>query len=72
MNLLPGLANLQCPVLVLAGDQDPVCPLEDAQDIAAALPRGVALRLRGGYRPGDLVRPMKRRRCCGISLWVSR
>jgi proline iminopeptidase len=38
MNLLPGLATVQCPVLVLAGDQDPVCPLEDAQDIAAALP----------------------------------
>ena len=38
MNLLPGLAKAQCPVLVMAGDQDPVCPLEDAQDIAAALP----------------------------------
>jgi len=38
MNLLPGLAAVQCPVLVLAGDQDPVCPLADAQDIAAAIP----------------------------------
>jgi proline iminopeptidase len=38
MNLLPGLAAAQCPVLVLAGELDPVCPLEDAQDIAAALP----------------------------------
>lgn len=38
MDLLPGLARAQCPVLVLAGDQDPVCPLADAQDIAAALP----------------------------------
>jgi proline iminopeptidase len=38
MNLLPGLARAQCPVLVLAGEQDPVCPLEDAKDIAAALP----------------------------------
>jgi proline iminopeptidase len=38
MNLLPGLANAQCPVLVIAGEQDPVCPLEDAKDIAAALP----------------------------------
>jgi pimeloyl-ACP methyl ester carboxylesterase len=38
MNLLPGLANAQCPVLVLVGDDDPVCPLADAQDIAAALP----------------------------------
>ena len=38
MDLLPGLARAQCPVLVLAGEQDPVCPLADAQDIAAALP----------------------------------
>jgi proline iminopeptidase len=38
MNLLPGLERAQCPVLVLAGALDPVCPLADAQDIAAALP----------------------------------
>jgi pimeloyl-ACP methyl ester carboxylesterase len=38
MNLLPGLAAAQCPVLVMAGALDPVCPLADSQDIAAALP----------------------------------
>ena len=38
MNLLPGLAHAQCPVLVMAGDADPVTPIEDAQEIAAALP----------------------------------
>jgi pimeloyl-ACP methyl ester carboxylesterase len=38
MKLLPGLAHAQCPVLVMAGALDPVCPLEDSQDIAAALP----------------------------------
>ena len=38
MNLLPGLAQVQCPVLVLAGTEDPVTPLQDAQDIAAAIP----------------------------------
>ncbi len=38
MDLLPGLARAQCPVLVLAGERDPVCPLADAQDIADALP----------------------------------
>lgn len=38
MNLLPGLANARCPVLVMAGAKDPVCPLEDALDIHAALP----------------------------------
>ena len=38
MDLLPGLAAAQCPVLVMAGALDPVCPLADAEDIAAALP----------------------------------
>jgi pimeloyl-ACP methyl ester carboxylesterase len=38
MNLLPGLALAACPVLVLAGEDDPVCPIDDARDIAAALP----------------------------------
>ncbi len=38
MNLLPGLAKVQCPVLVLAGTEDPVTPLLDAQEIAAAIP----------------------------------
>jgi proline iminopeptidase len=38
MNLAPGLAKAQCPVLVLAGEEDPVCPLADAQDIAQAVP----------------------------------
>jgi proline iminopeptidase len=38
MNLLPGLAQARCPVLVMAGEQDPVCPVADSQDIAAALP----------------------------------
>jgi proline iminopeptidase len=38
MDLRPGLARAQCPVLVMAGEDDPVCPLADALDIAAALP----------------------------------
>jgi pimeloyl-ACP methyl ester carboxylesterase len=38
MDLLPGLARAACPVLVMAGDADPVTPIEDAQDIVAALP----------------------------------
>jgi proline iminopeptidase len=38
MNLLPGLAKARCPVLVMVGEDDPVCPVADAQDIAAALP----------------------------------
>ena len=38
MDLLPGLARVQCPVLVMAGVADPVTPLADAQEIAAAIP----------------------------------
>lgn len=38
MDLAPGLANARCPVLVMAGAEDPVCPPADSQDIAAALP----------------------------------
>lgn len=38
MDLRPGLAGARCPVLVMAGEQDPVTPIEDAEDIAAALP----------------------------------
>lgn len=39
MNLLPGLASAKCPVLVLAGELDPVCPIEDSREIVAALPK---------------------------------
>ena len=38
MDLLPGLARASCPVLVMAGTLDPVCPLADARDIVDALP----------------------------------
>ena len=42
MDLLPGLARAECPVLVMSGTLDPVCPLADSEDIAAALPAGLA------------------------------
>lgn len=38
VNLLAGLAQAACPVLVLGGKEDPVTPIEDQRDIAAALP----------------------------------
>jgi len=37
-DLRAGLANAQCPVLVLAGALDPVCPIVGAEEIVAALP----------------------------------
>lgn len=38
MDLLPGLARVRCPTLVLGGEADPVCPIELQVEIAAALP----------------------------------
>jgi proline iminopeptidase len=38
MDLRPGLAGVRCPVLVLAGEEDPVTPMDDAREIAAAIP----------------------------------
>ena len=38
MQLLPGLAGVRCPVLVMAGEDDPVTPIQDAREIAAAIP----------------------------------
>jgi len=38
MDLLPDLARVRCPTLILAGEDDPITPPEDSVDIAAALP----------------------------------
>jgi pimeloyl-ACP methyl ester carboxylesterase len=38
MDLLAGLAGVRCPTLVLGGEDDPICPIADQADIAAALP----------------------------------
>ena len=37
-NLFPALRRVQCPTLVLGGDEDPMTPIECQADIAAALP----------------------------------
>jgi proline iminopeptidase len=42
MDLRPGLASVCCPVLVMAGAHDPVCPPADSEDIATAIPAGLA------------------------------
>ena len=38
MDLLPDLGKIRCPTLVLGGEEDPVCPIEDQVEIAAAIP----------------------------------
>jgi proline iminopeptidase len=42
MDLLSDLARVRCPTLVLVGEDDPITPPGDAEDIAAALPPGLA------------------------------
>jgi pimeloyl-ACP methyl ester carboxylesterase len=37
-DLLPELTKVRCPTLVLGGEDDPICPIDDQADIAAALP----------------------------------
>jgi pimeloyl-ACP methyl ester carboxylesterase len=38
IDLLPELGAITCPTLVLAGELDPITPVADAEDIAAAIP----------------------------------
>ncbi len=38
-DLLAALPRIQCPTLVLAGEDDPITPIADSEDIAAAIPR---------------------------------
>src|SRR5712691_11682613 len=37
VDLLPELANIKCPTLVLGGELDPITPVADSEDIAAAI-----------------------------------
>jgi pimeloyl-ACP methyl ester carboxylesterase len=47
-----GLENLSCPVLLMAGDNDPVSPARWLVDLASQLPQGeVCLLPRAGHFP---------------------
>ena len=41
-NFLPSLKRIKCPTLITAGKLDPITPLADSHDIAAAMGPGVA------------------------------
>ena len=48
MNLLPGLAKARCPVLVMVGEEDPVCgQVERVADIARRGGRAVVMMAEG-------------------------
>lgn len=38
LDLFPELRNIRCPTLVLGGELDPITPVADSEDIAAAIP----------------------------------
>lgn len=38
-DLLDDLARLRCPTMVMAGELDPICPIEAADDIASKVPK---------------------------------
>lgn len=42
MDLRAGLSRVSCPTLVLAGTYDPITPVPCSEEIAAALPKGMA------------------------------
>lgn len=41
-NFLPELGRIKCPTLIAAGELDPITPVADSRDIAAAMAPGVA------------------------------
>lgn len=41
-------SKMRCPILILHGDQDAVCPVQDARDIAAAAARAELVIVAGG------------------------
>jgi proline iminopeptidase len=51
VDLLPELPAIRCPTLVLGGELDPICPVADSEDIAAAIP-GAEVRIIEGAGHG--------------------
>jgi pimeloyl-ACP methyl ester carboxylesterase len=42
IDLLPQLGRIKCPTLITVGEKDPITPLQNSEDIAAAVPAGLA------------------------------
>jgi pimeloyl-ACP methyl ester carboxylesterase len=45
-DMFPSVSRIQCPTLVLGGEDDPMHPIESQADIAAALPPGLVQFIR--------------------------
>jgi len=51
VDLFPELPNIRCPTLVIGGELDPITPVADSEDIAAAIPHA-EVRIFGGAGHG--------------------
>lgn len=56
-------SHATCPMLVLHGTEDEVCPLDDAVGIAAAAPRATLIKVQGGDHNRLWTEPVWSRRC---------
>ena len=56
-------ANLTCPLLVIHGDHDPISPLADGQEIAAAAKQSRLFIVLDGEHHGLWSNPDSARRC---------
>ena len=52
-----------CPLLVLHGVEDEVCPVQDGRDVAAAVPRGQMVEIAGGHHNDLWTDPALAARC---------
>ena len=54
-NFLPELQRIQCPSLIVVGEEDPITPVADAQDMAAAGIDILAIMQAGGWKSPEIV-----------------
>ena len=64
-NMFPDLGRIQCPTLVLGGEDDPMHPIESQADIAAALPPHL-VRFEGFANCGHAVIPDQPERAMAV------
>ena len=66
-------ARLNVPVLVLHGEEDPVCPIEGGRVIAASAPHGEAVSLPGARHNDLWINPAYRSACSSaLTQWLAR